>query len=326
MKEITNNLQNDIIKRIQSKEAPTKIIINLLDDYAKDIKDEVDVSELKENALLTYKYFNESYFPKSDEERKEALNSTLSQYIIYNMNLELENIFDKLSLYDKIVIIDDEKYLLKLFGLLYIMNEHYQKLIKYEKLYPTNDVINKATALSTNPKIEDFIVPRINTYKEATKIDNTNKSTQLMLNILVAYKNNPMDIDYSLKQFVQSEKSMYKNINNTLINTLYASRNLLNSSCSIDKEDIFESIQINIFKRYYKYSFLDKCLGIKKRLSHSKISSYTNTLLEVIFNMPESNLKYTRFNQEVQLKTHFDDLEIYEFRTKRNKKLHPFFE
>ena len=134
-------------------------------------------------------------------------------------------------------------------------------------------------------------------------------------------------MDLALKGITSYDKSIYKNIDVALLNTLFTSRKLLNSSCSIkDIDDFYQSIQIYILRMYYKNSFIDKCLGIKKKLSHSKIANNINIILEHMFGMSNSNLTYTRFNQKVQLKTHFDDLEIYEFRTKRNFKKHPFLD
>ena len=327
-------LQNNIISRIKANEKPLDLISNIIDDMCIytfkgeqcNLKDDFDISVLKENAKIVYNSYYEAYYPENFKERKEALKNTLSDYEFYNYDNDLEEAFEVFSIYDKIIIIDDKKYLYKLFGLLYTMNLHYEQLQKYKKLSKTNDVIKKGTALSTNSNIKEYIAPRIRTFKVALAMDETNKSNKLMLNLFLEYNKNPLEIDMMLKHITSYDKSLFHNVNQALLNTLYSSRNTINSSCSIDDEDIFQSIQINIFYRYFKHSHLDKCLRIKKKLSHSKIAKYANYILEKVFDMEESNLKYTHFSKPIQLKSHFDDLEIYQFRTSRNYVKHPVFE
>lgn len=319
-------LQNDLINKISKKEEPRKIIIDCIDKFSYDVKDEMDIPYLKELALEIFDTYKTAYFPKNEKEVEEAYSNTLSDYIFYNMDNNLNDLFWKLAQYDKIIIIDDKKYLFKLSGLLYILNNHYEKLEKYKELYYCDDLIERGTALSTNPKVEDFITPRIKSVKEILKIDKHNKSNNLLLNILVDYQNNPLEMDYCLKQVSSFDKSLFKNINHVLLNTLFSTRGLLNSACSIDEDDIYESARIYIIKTYWKDSHIDKCLNIKNKLSHSKIATYTNEILEKVFNMPNSNIKYYRVKQDIQLNTNFEDLELYQFRTNKNYKKHPFLE
>ena len=67
-------------------------------------------------------------------------------------------------------------------------------------------------------------------------------------------------------------------------------------------------------------------MGLRAKLSQSKVLTALNIIMEHYMCMPKSSIDNTYFIKPVQLKSNFFTTALYEFRTESNIKLHPVFE
>jgi len=100
----------------------------------------------------------------------------------------------------------------------------------------------------------------------------------------------------------------------------------LNSATKLEDTHIFKSCQIYSFSMYKDESLYNKAFQLEENIQNKDLVKYINILMNSFFDYEfESNLNTNHLKKEIQLKDTFNDLEILEFRTKRNYKEHPIF-
>ena len=290
----------------------------------KELETFIDISYLEEIIKEQVKLFNSAYSSNDRLEKKEALRNTLS-FIEIDLTLTQLKIFYKLIEFDKIVYLEGTKIFLKLFYLIYILFIHDESL---EKLYDLeNKLLNeKGIAKTSHPIVNDAIVPRIKNLNENLKY-NPIRSNKIQAKIYKEFQENPLEIDAMYSVINQFDKSIFKNENSEVLNTIYNQRTYLNSAVKLEDYHIYTSCQILCFSMYRKNSLVNYDLKIKKRISNNKIAFYIDTIVKSFFHdVFDKPLTRHHINKPIQVKCYFNDFPIHEYRTKTNYKPNPIFE
>jgi len=306
MKEIIKNF----IKSI-NKELDYKVDFDFLYD---------EFDEINKLRIDTYSYSNV-------KELDNAFENTLKEYDIDISNFILVDALKQLAKADKLILVDNLAYCVKIGLLLDRLNDSKNSLTEHKRLSSLSILLG-GLATHKNSDISECINPRISSLDEALYLNNKDISTVLAREILTEYKFNSYDINLALYSLEHIGK---KNINFSLIkesniDTIFQLRKFLNSSTPLKEVDFFRSAQIFLLTLYKKNNFTDVLMNLKTHISQTKIVKSINIIMEHYLDMPKSSVYNGCFTKNVQLKTYFFDTPIYEYRTKENIKLHPVFE
>lgn len=312
---------NNEIKKTGSIE---KGLENYLNEQFKEFDGLIDYENYKEQIFEQFKISLTLHliFPK--KEIDNTLANTLSQYDYEFLDEQIE-VFNYLVQYDKACIIKNKKVFYRLTKVLDKIFEHLKALDKWNELNESENILQKGIALTNHPKVKDAITPRIKTIKDNLELNNID-SNNLMLDLYEKFDSNPLNITamfYSL-QFLDIENFLIDNKEG--IETLYNQRIYLNSAKQLEDTHIFNSCKISIYLYFIERNIVNLTLQLKNNIPYKSLANYTNTLVNSFFEYDfNSNLTKKHIEKEVQLKTHFNNLEILEFRNKKNYQEHPIF-
>lgn len=298
---------------------------NYIESELKEFDGEIDYSELKESIFEQFKTSQTLHLLNSKKEIDNTLINTLSQYSYVFLDEQIE-IFHKLIEFDKACIIDEKKVFYRLTTLLNKIFEHMEALKKWHKINQSENILEKGIARTSHPIVKDAIKPRIKTIKNNLEL-NPIKSNEIMLDIYEKFESNPLEISTMYVSLQHLKKENFLIENKEGIETLYNQQTYLNSAKIIEDYHIFDSCKIYSYLFYKEKTLIDLGLQLNKNIPHKTLANYINILTESFFDYEfSSNLTKNHIEKEVQLKSPFYNLEILEYRTKKNHQNYPIFE
>ncbi len=312
---------NNEIKKTGSIE---KAFVNYLNEQFKEFDGLIDYENYKKQIFGQFKTSQTLHLIFSKKEIHNTLANTLSQYDYEFLDEQIE-VFNYLVQYDKACIIDDQKKYYRLNTLLCKVFEHLEALEKWHELEKSEDILKKGIARTPHPIVSDAIKPRIKTINDSLEL-NPIQSNEIMLNIYNEFESNPLEITamYNSLQHLKKENFLIDEKQN--LETLFNQQTFLNSAKILEDTHIFNSCKITSYLLYKEKTIIDLSLQLNKHIPYTQLSKYMNTLIDSFFDYEyKSNLSKKHIEKEVQLKTHFNNLEILEFRTKMNYQEHPIF-
>lgn len=321
---ISNIFQDVLNLYIETKDIEKAVQI-YFENETKEIEGIIDFSDFKVSVLSQVKASKTLQYVDDKNELQHILFNTLNQFD-YQFKDEQIEIFKELIKYDKSIIYDEDKIFYRLNILLIKIFEHLEALNRLNDLENESGIVKRGIVKTTHPIIKDAINPRIKTFKDYQQF-NDSKESKLMVNLYNDYLENPLEV-----------RAMYQGLNSTgidsfigeekeLVNTLFQQQEYLNSATKIEDTHIFRSAQIYSFSFYKENDLTNKALQLKETIKSKNLVNYMNILMESFFDYEfKSKLNTTHINKEIQMKDNFNNLDILEFRTKRNRKEHPIFE
>lgn len=321
IKEIFEKFNNELLKTNNIESA----LINFIENELKAFDGEIDYSEYKELVFEQFKISQSIHYLSSKKEIETTLKNTLVQYNYEFLNEQIK-VFNELIKYDKACIIDGNKVFYRLNILLNKILEHLSALEKWKDLDDSDNFIERGISRTKHPKIIDAITPRIKTIKDYSNLNPTS-SSKILLNIYEQFEMNPLEINaiygtihkFKEEQFLLEDKEGLK--------TLFNQKTYLNSSKILEDTHIFDSCKITSYLFYKENTLIDLSLQLKEHIPYTTLANYINILMDSFFDYEfTSNLTKKHLKKEVQLKTYFYDLEIFEYRTKKNYQEHPIFD
>lgn len=298
---------------------------NFIENELKAFDGEIDYSEYKELIFKQFKITQTLHLINSKKEIDNTLINTLSQYNYDFIDEQIE-IFNKLIEFDKACIIDEKKVFYRLTTLLNKIFEHLEALKKWHKINKSENILERGIARTSHPIVKDAITPRIKTIKNNLEL-NPIKSNEIMLDIYKKFESNPLEISmmYASLEYLKKENFLIENKEG--IETLYNQQIYLNSAKIIEDYHIFDSCKIYSYLFYKEKTLMDLNLQLNKNIPHKTLANYINILTESFFDYEfSSNLTKNHIEKEVQLKSPFYNLQILEYRTKKNYQEYPIFE
>lgn len=300
-----------------------KAIEIFIDNQIKELEGEIDFTEFKSIILSQLKASKTLAYVQDKNEIKETLDNTLNQFE-YDFKDEQLEVFNELIKYDKSIIYDEDKIFYRLNILLIKIFEHLASLQVLNELEYEDDIIKRGIAKTTHPIVKDAIIPRIKTLTDYQKLNNS-KESKLMVNLYEDFLEKPLEIR-AMYQGIKIGNPTFIGEEKDLVNTLFSQETYLNSATKLEDTHIFRSCQLHSFSIYKENHTINKSLQLNENIKNKELIKYINTLMESFFEYEfESNLNASHLKKETQLKDTFNNLEIMEFRTKRNKKEHPIF-
>lgn len=320
IKEILEKFNNEVLKT-NNVELGFKTYI---ENELKEFDGEIDYTEFKEQIFKQFKITQTFHIITSEKEIDSTLKNTLSQYD-YDFLDEQNEIFRELVNFDKACIVDGKKIFYRLNTLLFKIFQHLEVLIKWHDLNESENILEKGIARTPHPKVIDAIAPRIKTIKDTLAL-NPIKSNKLMLDIYKNFEENPLEINYMYYSLQDLKKENFLIENKEGIETLYNQQVYLNSAKKLEDTHIFNSCKIISYLLYKEKALINISLQLNKNVPYTTLANYMNTLIDSFFDYEyESNLTKNHIKKEVQIKTLFNNVEIYEYRTKKNFQEHPIF-
>ena len=245
-------------------------------------------------------------------EVNHTLNNTLLEYN-YAFSCEQKEIFKELIKYDLACTINNKQVFHKLNLLLENVFSHLETLEKFYSL-EKKEVHEKGIAKTSHPTVQEAIIPRKNHIKESIKYNPT-ESNELQKKIYDEFANNPEEIVAMYSIIIPFGKDVFKNIDNDVLDTLFNQSVYLNSAVKLEDYHIYISCQITSFSIY------KDC-----KISNEKLAKLIDSLLKEFFDEVFTKpLTRHHIPKEVQAKSFFNGICIYEYRTKSNFKEHPIF-
>ena len=321
------NIQ-DIFKEIHDLFLETNDIEKTIEIYfnneSKEFKGIVDFSELKTLMLAQAKASKTIHSIYEKKENIEVLENTLNQFD-YEFEDEQIEVFKELIKYDKAIIYDEDKIFYRLNTLLIKIFEHLGALEHLNDLDNEKDIIKKGIAKTTHPIVKDAVIPRIKTLKDYQQL-NDSKESKLMVNLYEDFLKNPLEIR-TMYSGLNTGNPKFTGENKELLDIILNQQTYLNSATIMEETHIFRSCQIYSFSYYKDTNLINKTLQLEENIEEENLIKYINILMNSFFDYVfDSKLKITHINKVIQLKDTFNNLDIVEFRTKRNYKEHPIFE
>ena len=319
IKEVFQEIHDLYIKTKDIKKA----VEIYFDNQIKEFEGEIDFSELKTIVLSQIKASITLTYIQDKNEVQKVLQNTLKQFD-YEFKEEQIEVFKELIKYDKSIIYDEDKIFYRLNILLLKIFEHLDSLLVLNELEDENNIIKKGIAKTTHPIVKDAIIPRIKTFKDYQKFNNS-KESKLMVNLYEDFLKNPLKVR-AMYQGIKIGTPLFIGEEKELLNTLFNQEIYLNSATKLEDTHIFKSCQIYSFSYYKDDNLINKSLQLNENIKNKDLIKCINILMESFFEYEfEANLNTSHLKKEIQLKDTFNNLEIMEFRTKRNKKEHPIF-
>lgn len=245
-------------------------------------------------------------------EVNHTLNNTLKEYN-YDFSFEQKEIFKELIKYDLSCTMNNKQVFYKLNLLLETIFSHLETL---EKLYSLEkkELHEKGIAKTPHPKVKNAISPRINHIEESIKYNPTESNEQEKI-IYEEFDDNPEEIAAMYAIIIPFGKDIFKNISQEKLDTLFNQSVFLNSAVKLEDYHIYTSCQITSFSIYKK-----------DKISNEKLAKLIDSLLKEFFDEVFSKpLTRHHIPKETQVKSFFNGIAIYEYRTKSNFKEHPIF-
>lgn len=321
---ITEIFQDILNLYIKTKDIDKAVDI-YLENETKELEGIIDFTELKNSVKYQLKASKTLHYLKNENEIQNTLTNTLKQFN-YQFKDEQIEIFNKLIKYDKAIIYDEDKILYRLNTLVIKIFEHLEALELLNNLENEKDILKRGIAKTIHPIVKNAITPRIKTFKDYQQFNNS-KESRLMINIYNDYLENPLEIRAMYQGINSTGKDIFIGEEKELVDILFQQQEYLNSATKIEDTHIFRSAQIYSYSFYKEDNLINKALQLEKTIPNKKLISYINILIESFFEYEfESKLNTTHINKEIQMKDNFNNLDILEFRTKRNYKEHPIFE
>lgn len=325
------NTYDSIIEKIAQKlKAGSKveeIVKDVIENIHKELNYEINVGflhdtfdELNTLRLNVYSYSNK-------EELQEAFQNTLDEYKIDTSNFIFVDALEVLSMSDKLIKIDNKSYCVKIGFILDILLEYKNAISKYKEISSLS-VLLGGIATYRNSDIADCINPRISSLDDAIYLNNNSVSTILAKKLLTDFKFESYDMDFAFcsLEFIGKENINLDLINEEKLDTILNIRKFLNASTPLKIEDFYKSAQISLMSLFKKYNWIDMLMNYKPKISKSTVMCSIDIIMECYLDMPKSSMYNKCFIKPIQIKTHFFDIPIYEYRTTENVKLHPIFE
>lgn len=320
-----------VMEKIAQKLQSGKTVKNIIDDVVefanKEFNNEVNISFIYDvlDEISIYRF--DTYDYSNQDELEEAFISTLDNKNIDKSNTMLVDALRTLAKSDKLLKVDNIIICAKMNLLIDVLDEHKYAMIKHKKLSLCSALIG-GIATYPNSNIYELIIPRKKALDEVLYLNNADNATLLTKKIICEFQDNSYSIDFSLNalQFIGKESINYDIVSKDKIDIAFNIRNFLNASLPLKENDFFKSAQILSISLYKKYNFINGIMKLREKLSQAKVLTAINIIMEHYLSMPKSNIDNTYFLKPIQLKSHFFDTAIYEFRTESNLKLHPVFE
>lgn len=291
----------------------------------KDLEGIVDFSELKKLMITQAKASKTLHSIYEEDDDENILENTLKQFD-YEFENEQKEIFKELIKYDKAIIYDENKVFYRLNHLILKIFEHIDTLSILNNLENEEDIIKRGIAKTPHPIVKDAITPRVKTIKDYHQL-NDSKESKLMKNLYTSFSENPLETRAMYQGINTPYQANFIGEEKELVNTIFNQEKYLNSATKLDDVHIFKSCQIYSYSFYKENTLVDSALQLKKHIPYRTLSKYINTLMNSFFDYEfESKLNTTHISKEVQMRDNFNNLEILEYRTQRNKKEHPIFE
>ncbi|UTJ07881.1 hypothetical protein [Arcobacter roscoffensis] len=319
IKKIIEDFNNELKKTKDMESA----FINYLENMIKEFENEIDFSSFLNNMIKEFKITQTICIIKNDKQREKVFTNTLNQYN-HNFKEQESEVLKELALFDKQCIINEKKVLYRLTILLNKIFEHLDALKILNNLEEEKDFIKKGIAKTTHPIVKDAITPRLKTFKEYQNF-NDSKESNLMVTLYEDFLNQPLDIRV-MYQGINIGNPKFIGDERKLVNVILNQQTYLNSATKLEDTHIFKSCQIYCISFYKNNTFISNSLNLKETIKDKSLIEYINTLMDSFFDYEfKSNLNVNHLKKETQLKDTFNNLEILEFRTKRNYKQHPIF-
>lgn len=302
-----------------------KAIEIFLEDEIKEFEGIVNFTELKDLVYSQLKASKTLHLLENKVDIEQTLINTLKQYNYKFKNEQIE-VFKELIKYDKAIIYDEDKIFYRLNILIILIFQHLESLDELNKLEEERDIRIKGVVKTSHPIIKNAITPRIKTFEEYNTYNNSPDS-KLMINLYNDYLNNPLEIRAMYNGIKLNGKEAFIGEEKELVNTIFEQETYLNSATKLEDIHIFRSCQICSFSIYKEHHLTNKALQLSELIPINKLAKYINILMDSFFDYEfESKLNKSHIEKEIQTKDYFNDIEIVEFRTKRNYKENPIFE
>lgn len=296
-----------------------------LEDEIKEFEGIIDFTELKNLLYSQLKASKTLHLLENKVDIEQTLINTLKQYK-YEFKDEQIEIFKKLITYDKAIIYDEDKIFYRLNILIILIFQHLESLNELNNLEEEKDIVKRGIVKTIHPIVKNAIIPRIKTFKDYQKF-NDSRESKLMINLYNDYLDNPLEIRAMYNGINLNGKEAFIGKEKELINTLFEQETYLNSATKLEDIHIFRSCQICSFSIYKENHLINKALQLSNFIPINKLAKYINILMDSFFDYEfESKLNKSHIEKEIQTKDYFNDIEIVEFRTKRNYKENPIFE
>lgn len=309
---------------IQTKDIEKAMEI-YLENETKEFEGIIDYTELKDLVFFQLKASKTLRLLDNKIDIEQTLINTLKQFD-YEFRDEQIEVFKELITYDKAIIYDEDKIFYRLNILIILIFQHLESLDKLNKLEEENNIKIKGVVKTSHPIIKNAITPRIKTFEEYNAYNNSSDS-RLMINLYNDYLNNPLAIRAMYNGVNLNGKEAFIGEEKELINTIFEQETYLNSATKLEDTHIFKSCQICSFSIYKENHLINKALQLSNFIPTNKLAKYINILIDSFFDYEfESKLNKSHIEKEIQTKDYFNNLEILEFRTKRNYKENPIFE
>ncbi|MCW8894248.1 MAG: hypothetical protein OQK48_03625 [Sulfurimonas sp.] len=320
-------VMENVTQKLQSGKKIDAIVDELVESIKIEFNNEIDVSFIYDTLAEINTYRFNTYDYLNQDELEDAFKNTLEISNIETSNTILVDALRTLAKYDKLVEVDDIPICAKLNLLINILDEYKYSIIKHKKLSLSSALVG-GIATYPNSNIFELIIPRQKALDEALYLNNDDSATLLTKKIISEFQDDSYKIDFSLNalQFIGKDSINYELVAKYKIDIAFNIRYFLNASLPLKENDFFKSAQILSVSLYKKYTFIDGIMNLKKKLSQAKVLTALNIIMEHYIGIPKSSIDNTYFLKPVQLKSHFFNTAIYEFRTESNLKLHPVFE
>lgn len=311
----------DLIESGYTGEDLVLIIRTVISDY---IEADIDKNFLSNLLSPWIEIYSTQEFQKTDS-REFILKNTISQYFddtIENYAI-IKNHLLELSMYDKVIERESNKYFFLIDLLLQNYALHFKALKAFDEIKQQKDVDVSGVALSTSTTSKAIISKQYNSVKTLLKSMPDNKELMFRKKVYSEYLRNPLSANtmFHIVNLMGNIKSLTEEENNYIRN----SRKVINSAFPIEKKDIYKSANILITIFFNKNSFWIKTLNTKKIISANKLIDINEVLMQNLFEV-KNTLNKSNIKKAIQIKTNFDDTPLYEFQSGKNKKIHPSFE
>lgn len=258
--------------------------------------------------------------PSSQEQTDEALENTLNLYFPqdYENYMIIKNHLLKLCIHDKLVIRDNKQYFFLIDILLTNYAQHLEALDGWNRLDRLNDTTLSGVALSRSTTKKSILSSHYNQVINLLKTMPNNDELTTRKKVYDEHLIDSYATNYMLHtiDLVGSVKSMPQE----KYNNIMGSKKVLNSESPLKRKDIYKSANISILNLFNPK---------KSKLSYAKLIEINEVLMQNIFGVGNT-INTKNISNVIQVKTNFltDEINvpIYEFQTKKNKKIHPMYE
>lgn len=308
-----NKIFSNFMQDIEKTNNITISLKNILSEELSEMSDYLNLEKIQNHIIQEVIISQTIHKINNKNEINDTLNNTFKNYN-YQFSSEQKEVFKELIHYDLSCTIDNKQVFYKLNILLSNIFSHLDTL---EKLYSLEEkeIHVKGIAKTSHPIVKDAISPRQNHIEESINYNPT-ESNKLQQKIYNEFNENPLEIDAMYFVINQFGKDVFRNIEDDVLDTLFNQSVYLNSAVKIEDYHIYTSCQITSFSIYKQ-----------DKISNEKLANHIDTLLKIFFDEVFTKpLNRHHISKPVQVKSFFNGISIYEYRTKSNYKEHPIFQ